>query len=128
MNVNKKAAVKPPLSMVEIITRADVATIEAALEGRRKIDELLAERAAAYERIAALERQVDDVLGSEGVFAFPAPSVSVAPFAAAPTPVVSKPSPSVQASPRAEAVKPGPQASDHADASSKKTPSGKSGN
>lgn len=128
MNVNKKAAVKPPLSMVEIITRADVATIEAALEGRRKIDELLAERAAAYERIAALERQVDDVLGSEGVFAFPAPAVSVAPFAAAPAPVVSKPSPSVQASPRAEAVKPGPQASDHADASSKKTPSGKSGN
>lgn len=128
MNVNKKAAVKPPLSMVEIITRADVATIEAALEGRRKIDELLAERAAAYERIAALERQVDDVLGGEGVFAFPAPSVSVAPFAAAPAPVVSKPSPSVQASPRAEAVKPGPQASDHADASSKKTPSGKSGN
>lgn len=128
MNVNKKAAVKPPLSMVEIITRADVATIEAALEGRRKIDELLAERAAAYERIAALERQVDDVLGSEGVFAFPAPSVSVAPFAAAPAPVVSKPSPSVQASPRAEAVKLGPQASDHADASSKKTPSGKSGN
>ncbi len=128
MNVNKKAAVKPPLSMVEIITRADVATIEAALEGRRKIDELLAERAAAYERIAALERQVDDVLGSEGVFAFPAPSVSVAPFAAAPAPVVSKPSPSVQASPRAEAVKPGPQASDHADASSKKSPSGKSGN
>lgn len=128
MNVNKKAAVKPPLSMVEIITRADVATIEAALEGRRKIDELLAERAAAYERIAALERQVDDVLGAEGVFAFPAPSVSVAPFAAAPAPVVSKPSPSVQASPRAEAVKPGTQASDHADASSKKTPSGKSGN
>lgn len=128
MNVNKKAAVKPPLSMVEIITRADVATIEAALEGRRKIDELLAERAAAYERIAALERQVDDVLGGEGVFAFPAPSVSVAPFAAAPAPVVSKPSPSVQASPRAEAVKPGPQASDHADASSKKSPSGKSGN
>lgn len=128
MNVNKKAAVKPPLSMVEIITRADVATIEAALEGRRKVDELLAERAAAYERIAALERQVDDVLGGEGVFAFPAPSVSVAPFAAAPAPVVSKPSPSVQASPRAEAVKPGPQASDHADASSKKTPSGKSGN
>lgn len=128
MNVNKKAAVKPPLSMVEIITRADVATIEAALEGRRKVDELLAERAAAYERIAALERQVDDVLGGEGVFAFPAPSVSVAPFAAAPAPVVSKPSPSVQASPRAEAVKPGPQASDHADASSKKSPSGKSGN
>lgn len=128
MNVNKKAAVKPPLSMVEIITRADVATIEAALEGRRKIDELLAERAAAYERIAALERQVDDVLGAEGVFAFPAPSVSVAPFAAAPAPVASKPSPSVQASPRAEAVKPGPQASDHADASGKKTPSGKSGN
>lgn len=128
MNVNKKAAVKPPLSMVEIITRADVATIEAALEGRRKIDELLAERAAAYERIAALERQVDDVLGGEGVFAFPAPSVSVAPFAAAPAPVASKPSPSVQASPRAEAVKPGPQASDHADASSKKTPSGKPGN
>ena len=125
---NKKNVVKPPLSLVEIITRADAATIQAALEARQKIDALLAERAAAYERIAALERQVDDVLGAEGVFAFPAPSVSVAPFAAAPAPVVSTPSPSVQASPRAEAVKPGPQASDHADASSKKTLSGKSGN
>ena len=32
---NKKNVVKPPLSLVEIITRADAATIQAALEARQ---------------------------------------------------------------------------------------------
>lgn len=83
----KKNAVKPPLSMVEIVMRADVAIIEAALEARRKIDALLAERAAAYERIAALEKQVDEVIGAPDEFVFPPPPLPVAPFlAAAPSP------------------------------------------
>ncbi len=80
--VNKKPVVKAPLTMVEIVMRADAATIQAALEARRKVDALLAERAAAYERIAALERQVDEVMGEPGAFVFPAPPVPVAAYAA----------------------------------------------
>lgn len=88
----KKNAVKPPLSMVEIVMRADVAIIEAALETRRKIDALLAERAAAYERIAALEKQVDEVIGAPDEFVFPPPPLPVAPFlAAAPSSPASRP-------------------------------------
>lgn len=81
--IAKKPTVKPPLSMVEIVMRSDVATIEAALEARRKIDALLAERAAAYERIAALEKQIDEVIGAPDEFIFPPPPFPVAPFAAA---------------------------------------------
>ena len=90
---------KPPLTLAEIIMRADVETIRAALEARQRIDSLLAERAAAYERIAALEHQVDEIMGAPGLFVFPAPAVAVAPFtasasAAAP---VAKPAPAVPA-------------------------------
>ncbi len=113
---NKKPVVKPPLSLVEIITRADAATIQAALEARQKIDALLAERAAAYERIAALEKQVDEVMGAPNLFVFPPPAVSVAPFAT--------PSPSPAPSP----AKAEPSASaDHGEAPQKKAPQ-KSGN
>lgn len=93
---NKKPVVKPPLSLVEIITRADAATIQAALEARQKIDALLAERAAAYERIAALEKQVDEVMGEPGLFVFPAPTVSVASFAAPAAPVAPKAVPAAE--------------------------------
>ncbi len=105
----KKPAAKPlpPLSLVEIIPRADAATIQAALEARQKIDALLAERAAAYERIAALEKQVDDVMGEPGLFVFPAPTVAVAPFAA---PIAAPAAPA--AAPAAETA-PAP-AADHA--------------
>ncbi len=54
MATNKKPIPKPPLSMVEIVMRADVATIQAALEARQKVDALLAERAAAYERLSLI--------------------------------------------------------------------------
>ena len=80
MAINKKPLPKPPLSMVEIVMRADAATIQAALEARQKVDALLAERAAAYERIAALEQQIDNVVGEPGVFVFPPPPKSVAQF------------------------------------------------
>ena len=110
MAVNKKPLPKPPLTMVEIVMRADAATIQAALEARQKVDALLAERAAAYERIAALEHQIDDVVGEPGVFVFPPPPVSVAQFAAAtempsaPASAVSKSAPAVPpASPAAPA-------------------------
>ena len=103
MAVNKKPMPKPPLSMVEIVMRADAATIQAALEARQKVDALLAERAAAYERIAALEQQIDNVVGEPGVFVFPPPPKSVAQFsfpsaatpapAAPATPVAAKPAP-----------------------------------
>lgn len=97
-NNNKKPVVKPPLTLVEIITRADAATIQAALEARQKIDALLAERAAAYERIAALEKQVDEVMGEPGLFVFPAPAVPVAAYAMpAPAPAPAKPAPQVAA-------------------------------
>lgn len=105
----KKPAAKPlpPLSLVEIITRADAATIQAALEARQKIDALLAERAAAYERIAALEKQVDEVMGAPGLFVFPAPAVAVAPFAA--PAVTSAPAPAAAPAPGVhEAAAPAP--------------------
>ena len=86
MATNKKPIPKPPLSMVEIVMRADVATIQAALEARQKVDALLAERAAAYERIAALERQIDEVVGEPGVFVFPPPPQAVAQFVSDPQP------------------------------------------
>lgn len=110
---------KPPLTLAEIIMRADVETIRAALEARQRIDGLLAERAAAYERIAALEHQVDEIMGAPGLFVFPAPAVAVAAFtapaapatpaapkptaAAAPAPVAAEP---VHAAPSAPAAKP----------------------
>lgn len=117
-NNNKKPVVKPPLSLVEIITRADAATIQAALEARQKIDALLAERAAAYERIAALEKQVDDVMGEPGLFVFPAPTVSVAPFVAAPN----APAKPVEPPKAAEPAKAEPA---HAPEASAKKPAGK---
>jgi len=81
----KKLPPKPPLSLAEIVMRADTETIRAALEARQRIDALLAERAAAYARIAALEHQVDEIIGEPGVFAFPPPAAAVAAYAAATT-------------------------------------------
>ena len=121
-NNNKKPMVKPPLTLVEIITRADAATIQAALEARQKIDALLAERAAAYERIAALERQVDEVMGEPGLFVFPAPAVPVAAYTAptaAPAPIA-KPIAAGN-----DAAKP---AADKAHEETAKKPAGKAGN
>ena len=57
-----------PLSFVEIVMRADAETIKAAYEARVKVDGLLAEREAAYRKIAELEQQVEEVIGEQGVF------------------------------------------------------------
>ncbi|MBR4221964.1 MAG: hypothetical protein IKR81_12450 [Victivallales bacterium] len=70
-----------PLSFMEIVMRADAETIKAAYEARVKVDGLLAEREAAYRRIAELESQVDQIMGEPGVFTFPEPPLPVAGFA-----------------------------------------------
>ncbi len=74
-------AKKPNLTALtfrDLVLGADADTLRQALEARLRIDELLAERQAAYERIAALETQVEDVLGEPGSFPFPAPPLPVA--------------------------------------------------
>lgn len=74
-------AKKPNLTALtyrDLVLGADAETLRQALEARVRIDELIAERQAAYERIAALETQVEDVIGEPGVFPFPAPPLPVA--------------------------------------------------
>lgn len=68
------------LSFRDIVLGAEADVIRQALAAREQIDQLVAERQAAYERIAALEAQVEDVLGETGVFPFPAPPLPVAGF------------------------------------------------
>jgi hypothetical protein len=74
-------AKKPALSALsfrDLVLGAEAETLRQALEARVRIDELVAERLAAYERIAALETQIEDVIGEPGVFPFPAPPLPVA--------------------------------------------------
>lgn len=68
------------LTFRDIVLGAEADIIREAYEARIKIDELIAERQAAYERIAALENQVEAELGNTGVFPFPAPTLPVAGF------------------------------------------------
>jgi hypothetical protein len=70
--------VQQKLSFVEIVMRADAATIKAAYEARLKIDELLAAREEAYRRIFEIESQVEQIVGEPGVFVFPPPPCPVA--------------------------------------------------
>jgi hypothetical protein len=69
-----------PLSFRDIVLGAEADIIRQALEARVKIDQLIEERQRAYERIAALETQVEDVLGEPGAFPFPPPPLPVAGF------------------------------------------------
>ncbi len=71
--MTKKPKSPPRLGFADIVLGADTETIRQALEARAQIDKLLAERAEAYERIAALENQVDEILGDEAAFPFPDP-------------------------------------------------------
>ncbi|MDX2111687.1 MAG: hypothetical protein SFY80_15755 [Verrucomicrobiota bacterium] len=72
-------AKKPtPITFRDIILGAEADTIRRALEARLQIDLLIKERQAAYERIAELETQVEDVLGEAGSFPFPLPPLPVA--------------------------------------------------
>jgi hypothetical protein len=82
----KKPQKLEPLTLQEIILRADSETLRQALEARVQIDTLLEEREAAYRRIAELETQVSEIVGEDGVFPFPAPPLDVATFAQKPAP------------------------------------------
>ena len=85
-----------PLSFVEIVMRADAETIKAAYDARVQVDGLLAEREAAYRKIAELEEKVETVIGEKGVFVFPEPPLPVAGFNAKPAaaaPASKKPAP-----------------------------------
>lgn len=84
----KKVQKLTPLTFSEIVLRGDSETIRQALEARSKIDALLEEREAAYQRISELETQVESIVGEEGVFPFPEPP---APVSAFPAPVTKKP-------------------------------------
>jgi hypothetical protein len=66
------------LSFRDLVLGAEADTLRQALEARVRIDELIAERQAAYERIASLETQIEDVIGEPGVFPFPLPPLPVA--------------------------------------------------
>jgi hypothetical protein len=68
------------LSFRDIVLGADAEVIRQAHEARVQIDQLVEERQRAYDRIAALETQIEDVLGEAGVFPFPAPPLPVAGF------------------------------------------------
>lgn len=68
------------LSFRDIVLGADAEVIRQALEARVQIDQLIEERQRAYERIAELENQVENVLGEPGAFPFPAPPLPVAGF------------------------------------------------
>ena len=74
----KKPNTPATLSFRDLVLGAEAETLRQALEARVRIDELIAERQAAYERIAALETQVEEVIGEPGVFPFPAPPLPVA--------------------------------------------------
>ncbi|MBD5778951.1 hypothetical protein IEN85_05560 [Pelagicoccus sp. NFK12] len=78
----KKPQKLAPLTFEEIVLRGDSETIRQALEARTKIDTLLEEREAAYQRISELESQVESIVGEEGVFPFPAPPAPVSAFPA----------------------------------------------
>jgi hypothetical protein len=73
-----KKSVPTSLTFRDLVLGAEAETLRQALEARVRIDELVAERLAAYERIAALESQIEDVIGESGVFPFPAPPLPVA--------------------------------------------------
>ena len=88
-----------PLSFVEIVMRADVETLRAALDARIKVDELLAQREEAYRKIAELEQQVDVIMGEPGVFVFPEPPLPVSGFGAKPAPA-KRPAPQPKANPQ----------------------------
>jgi hypothetical protein len=74
----KKPNTPATLTFRDLVLGAEAETLRQALEARVRIDELIAERQAAYERIAALETQVEEVIGEPGVFPFPAPPLPVA--------------------------------------------------
>ena len=69
-----------PLTMRDIVLQADAETIREAYEARLKIDDLLVKREEAYRQIEIIELQVEELMGEEGLFVYPAPPVPIAGF------------------------------------------------
>ncbi|VGO21311.1 hypothetical protein [Pontiella sulfatireligans] len=95
------------LTFQDIVLSADAETIREAYEARLKIDELLVKREEAYRQIEAIELQVEELVGEEGLFVYPEPPVPVAGFskpapAARPAPPKPKPEPEVPEEEEAE--------------------------
>ena len=68
---------KKSLSYADLVTGANAETLRAALEARIKIDEMLILREEAYQKIATLEEQINEVVGSDA-FEFDEPEVNIA--------------------------------------------------
>ena len=66
------------LDFVDIVMGAQAEVIKEAYEARLKIDDLLESREAAYRKIAEIEQHVEEIVGVEGDFVFPAPPLPVA--------------------------------------------------
>lgn len=97
------------LTARDIILQADAATIREALESRVKIDDLLVKREEAYRQIEAIELQVEELVGEEGAFVYPAPPLAVAGFAkpapaSRPIPPKPKPAPITEEKPEEAAI------------------------
>ena len=95
------------LTARDIILQADAETIREALESREKIDDLLVKREEAYRQIEAIELQVEELVGEEGAFVYPAPPLPVAGFAkpapvSRPVPPKPKPEPLEEEKPAGE--------------------------
>lgn len=88
------------LTALDIILQADAETIREAYESRVKIDDLLVKREEAYRQIEEIELQVEELVGEEGQFVYPAPPVNVAGFGS-PTPA-SRPKPKPAPKPKVE--------------------------
>jgi len=99
-----KTTKNKPLSFTDIVLNAEAEVIKQAYDARLSVDKLLAERESLYARIAELESEVDEVLGEEGVFPFPAPPVEVAGFNAKASPAKRSKPAAKKAAPKATAV------------------------
>jgi len=69
-----------PLSFIDIVINADAQTIKQAYEAKIEIDQLLLQRNEAYQKINALETQIEQIIGDEGIYTFPQPPCPIAGF------------------------------------------------
>lgn len=92
------------LTAIDIILQADAETIREAYESRLKIDELLVKRMEAYQQIEQIEQQIETLVGEDGAFVYPAPSLPVAGFSKlAPAARATKPKPKMAEEPTKDA-------------------------
>ena len=99
------------LTALDIILQADADTIREALESRVKIDDLLVQREEAYKQIEAIEQQVEELVGEEGAFVYPAPPLPVAGFNK-PTPASRPAKPKPKPEPKPEPAEEAPETPD----------------